>query len=154
MALQDVSHDPSVVNWLRQSGHGHLLDDRHQSTNYPSSAPAPIYSNDYRSSDPYSDLYQRSTSFAGAENFGSQPYDAQYKRDNFMRSSAQFLAPHASQPQYDIDVEVIKLTLNLRTCRIFFIIFACEFTHRTYDVIQIRVLYIDQHKMMSYINKE
>ena len=27
MPLHDVSHDPSMMDWLRQSGHGHLLDD-------------------------------------------------------------------------------------------------------------------------------
>ncbi|CAF2479362.1 unnamed protein product [Rotaria sp. Silwood2] len=41
MPLQDVSQDQAMIDWLRQSGHAHLLDERFLNTN-PSSSPPPL----------------------------------------------------------------------------------------------------------------
>jgi hypothetical protein len=42
MPLQDVSNDPSLIDWLRQSGHGGLLDDRQHFSNTSSSPAVPM----------------------------------------------------------------------------------------------------------------
>jgi hypothetical protein len=40
MPLQDVSDDQLMINWLRQSGHGHLIEDHvHRGQNKLSSSP-------------------------------------------------------------------------------------------------------------------
>jgi len=41
MPLQDVSDDQLMINWLRQSGHAHLLDDQLHHAN-PTSSPSPL----------------------------------------------------------------------------------------------------------------
>jgi hypothetical protein len=41
MPLQDVSNDPTMMDWLRQAGHGHLLDERIHNTNAASSSSPP-----------------------------------------------------------------------------------------------------------------
>jgi hypothetical protein len=41
MPLQDVSNDSTMMDWLRQAGHGHLLDERLPNTNATSSSPPP-----------------------------------------------------------------------------------------------------------------
>jgi hypothetical protein len=41
MPLQDVSNDHSMIDWLREAGHAHLLDERPQNTNTTSSSPPP-----------------------------------------------------------------------------------------------------------------
>ena len=57
MPLQDVSNDQLMINWLRQAGHGHLIDDRNAAaaaagaaapssppdTSYGQPAPSPNY---------------------------------------------------------------------------------------------------------------
>ncbi|CAF3370730.1 unnamed protein product [Rotaria socialis] len=40
MSLKDVSNDRLMIDWLRQAGHGHLLDERIQNTNFISSPPS------------------------------------------------------------------------------------------------------------------
>jgi hypothetical protein len=41
MPLQDVSNDQSMMDWLRQSGHGHLLDERSGNAINTSSSSSP-----------------------------------------------------------------------------------------------------------------
>ncbi len=41
MPLQDVSNDQTMISWLRQAGHAHLLDDQLQSGGNVSSPPPP-----------------------------------------------------------------------------------------------------------------
>jgi len=46
MPLQDVSNDSTMMDWLRQAGHGHLLDERiHNNNAASSSSPPPPPSN-------------------------------------------------------------------------------------------------------------
>jgi hypothetical protein len=41
MPLEDVSNDQTMISWLRQSGHSHLLDEQLRNTNTTSSSPPP-----------------------------------------------------------------------------------------------------------------
>ncbi len=45
MPLQDVSNDHTMINWLRESGHSHLLDEQHHNGNTTSSPPPTSSSN-------------------------------------------------------------------------------------------------------------
>jgi hypothetical protein len=39
MPMQDVSEDPSMINWLHQAGHGHLIEDQFRKAVNASSPP-------------------------------------------------------------------------------------------------------------------
>ena len=39
MPMQDVSEDPSMIHWLRQAGHGHLIEDQFRKAVNASSPP-------------------------------------------------------------------------------------------------------------------
>jgi hypothetical protein len=41
MPLQDVSDDHTMISWLRQTGHAHLLDEQHHNGDNVSSPPPP-----------------------------------------------------------------------------------------------------------------
>jgi hypothetical protein len=41
MPLQDVSNDQSMIGWLRQQGHGHLLDNQLHNASSTASPPSP-----------------------------------------------------------------------------------------------------------------
>jgi hypothetical protein len=101
MPLQDVSGDSSMIGWLRQSGHGHLLDERHQFSNISSSSPPPIIPAGYINTD----SQNRSASFHQNDNFNTQSYSPQHSPTNFISSPTQFIAPHMNQ-QLDMDIEV------------------------------------------------
>lgn len=104
MALHDVSQDSSMIGWLRQSGHGHLLEeDRYYSGAHASSAgvaaslppppppppPAPVHS------------YEQDVAYsARGQSYGYAPSPA-----NVVTSPTQFFAPHANY-HYDAEVEV------------------------------------------------
>jgi hypothetical protein len=47
MPLQDVSNDQAMINWLHQSGHGHLIDSRPQNSSYPSPPALPTQLGNY-----------------------------------------------------------------------------------------------------------
>ena len=92
MSLQDVSNDSSIAEWLRQSGHGHLLDNEHQFSKISSSAfqlenPSVFF-------DPQTD------------NHDPQSYDVQRGPSDCVSSPTQFLAPHTNQQQIDANIEV------------------------------------------------
>jgi len=76
MPLEDVSNDPSMVGWLRQAGHGHLLDEQRQYTNVPLSSPSPpIMSGGYSGTGTYGDSYNQSAAFSGVGNVNTQSYN-------------------------------------------------------------------------------
>jgi len=109
MPLQDVSSDPSMVGWLRQAGHGHLLDQQHQFSNIPPSAPSPpIIPSGQSGIDPYRGSYNPSASFSGIGNVNTQPYNYQQSPTNIISSPTQFFAPHMNQSYLDMDIEVKK----------------------------------------------
>ena len=97
MALQDVSHDSSMIGWLRHSGHGHLLEeDRHYSGAHVSSsilaAPPPAI--------PMHSYARDASYYARGQSYGYAP-----SLVNVVTSPTQFLAPHANY-HYDAEVEV------------------------------------------------
>ena len=47
MPLQDVSDDQTMISWLRQAGHAHLLDEQLRNANRGSSPPLPTQNNPY-----------------------------------------------------------------------------------------------------------
>jgi hypothetical protein len=136
MSLHDVSNDPSLIGWLRQAGHGHLLSDHqnhyanvglHQShyANVGLSSPSPpIISGGHSSVDPYIDSYNRSASYSGVDpytnsynrsasysgvaNFNTLSHNHQQSPTNFVSTPTQFFAPHMNQHQLDMDIEVKK----------------------------------------------
>ncbi len=113
MPLQDVSNDSSMIGWLRQSGHGHLLENQHQYANFspsvppplPPSPPPPIISSGYANTNSYGDSYNRAASFPQNINYNAQSYSGQHNPTNFVSSPSQFIAPHMN-PQIDLDIEV------------------------------------------------
>ncbi len=111
MPLQDVSSDSSMIGWLRQSGHGHLLDQQNQFSNIASSSPPPPISGGYSGTDPYANSYNHSASSPPNVNFNSQSYNLQQSPTNFISSPTQFIAPHMNQ-QFDMDIEVSKNNLQ------------------------------------------
>lgn len=106
MPLQDVSQDSSMLGWLRQSGHGHLLEDRQGTANLAHSPSAPIIRD--APTERVADFHRAdlSPSFARADNYQSQSYGYQPSAANFVHSPTQFLAPHMNQYQTDAEVEV------------------------------------------------
>jgi hypothetical protein len=67
MPLQDVSNDSSVIGWLRQAGHGHLIDENRRLANASSSiSPAINSSGGYSSTnvDGYHNSYNQSSSIS------------------------------------------------------------------------------------------
>lgn len=106
MPLQDVSQDSSMLGWLRQSGHGHLLEDRQGTRNIASPSSAPIMRDIPPARPveiPRADL---SPSFPRVDNFQSQSYGYQPNSANFVSSPTQFLAPNTNQYQFDSEVDV------------------------------------------------
>jgi hypothetical protein len=100
-----------MIGWLRQAGHGHLLENQHGYANFPSSAPPlspsspppPVISAGYSNTNPYGDLYNRAASFS--PNINTQSYGGQHSPTNFISSPSQFIAPNMN-PQIDMDIEV------------------------------------------------
>lgn len=121
MPLEDVSNDSSMIDWLRQSGHAHLLANQHEYSNRPSSAavgapaahpPAPplsssppIISGGFGNASYHQESYNRSGSFEHNNTVSAQSYGIQ-SPTNFISSPSQFLAPHVNNPQLDADIEV------------------------------------------------
>ena len=97
-----------MLGWLRQSGHGHLLEGRQGTANIAHSPSMPIM-RDFPPGRPAeisrADL---SPSFSRVDNFQSQSYGYQPNPANFVSSPTQFLAPHANQYQLDAEVDVSK----------------------------------------------
>jgi hypothetical protein len=74
MPLQDVSNDSSVIGWLRQAGHGHLIDENRRLANASSSiSPAINSSGGYSSTnvDGYHNSYNQSSSISPPINYSS-----------------------------------------------------------------------------------
>jgi hypothetical protein len=130
MPLQDVSNDPSLIDWLRQSGHGGLLDDRQHFSNTSSSPAVPMIGGTQTNIHPQSisfnqpQSYDRQgspqmNSFNQSQSYNrqqspqmnsfnqSQSYDRQYSPQNFISSPTQFHASNRDQ-QLDADIEVRK----------------------------------------------
>jgi len=125
MPLQDVSNDPSLIGWLRQAGHGHLLSEQSHYANVGVSSPSPpIISGGHTSVDPYIDSYNRSASYSGVDphidsynrsasysgvaNINTLSHTGQQNPTNFVSTPTQFFAPHMNQHQLDMDIEVRK----------------------------------------------
>ena len=126
MPLEDVSNDSSMIDWLQQAGHGHLLANQHGYSNTSSSAavgasassappplrpqlspsPPPIISGGYANENYRHDSYNRSGSPEQNNSFRSQMYGTQPSPTNFVSSPSQFLAPRMNNPQLDMDIEV------------------------------------------------
>ena len=121
MPLEDVSNDSSMIDWLRQSGHAHLLANQHEYSNRPASAavgvsathpPAPplspsppIISGAFGNANYHQESYNHSGSFEQNHTVNAQSYGLQ-SPTNFISSPSQFLAPHMNNPQLDADIEV------------------------------------------------
>ncbi|CAF3408894.1 unnamed protein product [Rotaria socialis] len=114
MSLQDVSNDSSMINWLHQAGHGHLVADQHRSAVMSPSTSAPIVTHNYDNTDRYGDLYNGAVSYAQADHLHGQSYGTQYRHEDFVSSPTQFLAPYSHQQSYDADVENLKRDPNTR----------------------------------------
>ena len=136
MPLQDVSNDHSMMDWLRQSGHGHLLDSGNHDNNYPppktsssSSPPPPLFgssgggSGNYGSSSPQMNIPNQSSTFPPTSNYGGagspllssgyfnpQSMDHQSSPLNLSSSPTQFLGSNMNQQQLDADIEVTHLS--------------------------------------------
>ena len=118
MPLQDVSNDSSMISWLQQAGHGHLLANQHGYAGVSSSAPLPpspppppIIPAGYSNATGYGNSYNHPTSFS--QNINTQSYGGQHSPVNFVSSPSQFIAPHMD-PQIDINIEVSS-NIILRT---------------------------------------
>lgn len=123
MPLEDVSTDSSMIDWLRQSGHAHLLANQHEYSNHSSSAAAvgvsaataahppplspspPIISSGFGNASYHQESYNRSGSFEQNNIVSAQSYGLQ-SPTNFVSSPSQFIAPHMNNPQLDADIEV------------------------------------------------
>ncbi|CAF0752235.1 unnamed protein product [Rotaria sp. Silwood1] len=81
MPLQDVSHDLAMIDWLRQSGHAHLLDERLLNANISSSPPPFNY--------PYGQTHSLSSPIPG-HNMG---YDSSGSPINPLNQSSSFHQP-------------------------------------------------------------
>lgn len=111
--VQDVSGDPSMLDWLRNAGHGHLLSQQNDYNNIPAHSPSPpIIPSGRISADPYGNSYNQSASFTGTGNANTQSYSHPQSPVNFGQSPTQFIAPHMNQP-YDADIEVKKSNIYL-----------------------------------------
>ena len=101
MPLQDVTNDPSMIDWLRQSGHAHLLDGQLYNTKatisalpsgnapfeqtvlspkYPPSStslpsPPSNFDNGQYTGNRQVDAFHQSTSFPQTDTHGSTAYD-------------------------------------------------------------------------------
>ncbi|CAF1453366.1 unnamed protein product [Rotaria sordida] len=117
MSLEDVSNDLSMVNWIRQCGHGHLLDEQIRPSRIASSIPPPIPPRNYNDIDPYCDSYHRSRSFSRYENFHTQSYNPPYRCNSFISSPAEFLAPRANRSHVDMDIDTMRCEPNTRVIR-------------------------------------
>lgn len=115
MPLQDVSQDSSMIDWLRQSGHAHLLaQDNHYSSAAVRTASPPIISGEYANAGQYNaSSHGGSASFVQADNYHTQAYHPQPSSANFVTSPTQFIAPH-NNPQLDMDIENLKRDPNTR----------------------------------------
>ena len=124
MPLEDVSNDSSMIGWLRQAGHGHLLENQQDYSNLASSAPPPSQPPHPQALSPSpppprisggygdTDQYNHSGSFAQHTNFNPQSYGTQQSPTNFVSSPSQFLAPHMNS-QLDIDIEVSAIHFSI-----------------------------------------
>ena len=95
MPLDDVSNDASMINWLRQAGHGHLLANQQASFN-GSLSPQPPMIRDI----------QQSAWFPSMNHYCNQPFDYHHGQGNAAPSPAQFFAPRSNMYEFDADVEV------------------------------------------------
>jgi hypothetical protein len=106
MPLQDVSQDSSMLGWLRQSGHGHLIEGPQGTGNLVHSPSAPIIRDFPAGGIANFHRADLSPSFARADNYQSHSYGYQQSSANVINSPTQFLAPQMQQYQYDAEVEV------------------------------------------------
>lgn len=92
--MQDVSEDPSMIHWLRQAGHGHLIEDQFRKAVNASSPPPsnPPYGQNTSPSNYPPQLtslsspppsQQLSTSFSGGFNMASPPLDTLNRSGSF-----------------------------------------------------------------------
>src|SRR4051812_16692249 len=118
MPLEDVSNDSSMIDWLQQSGHGHLLANQHGYSNISSSSaavgatiarpppplspsPPPMISAGYANANYHHDSYNRSGPIEQHTTVRPQSYPIQRSPTDFISSPSQFIAPHMNNPQLD-----------------------------------------------------
>ena len=130
MPMQDVSNDQSMINWLRQSGHAHLIDEHNEMTNMSSSVPQlssvnapydttgssstypqtvvsnaspdlPMFMRGYRPNVPADNMVNRSVSF----HRDASP-DPPVIPTHFAGSPTQIHSPTLNDPNLDISIEV------------------------------------------------
>ncbi|CAF1236494.1 unnamed protein product [Adineta steineri] len=87
MPLQDVTNDPSMIGWLRQAGHSHLLNDQNQYANSSSSPSLPIIPAGRASVDPYHNSFNRSSSHSQVVNFNNLSNDQHPNSRQFVSST-------------------------------------------------------------------
>ncbi|CAF0747048.1 unnamed protein product [Adineta ricciae] len=75
MPLQDVSNDSSMIDWLRQAGHGHLIAKDQQYSNISTSASLPSFPHTVNNDELYRSSQNRSTTFGQVANFNKESYD-------------------------------------------------------------------------------
>ena len=132
MPLQDVSEDQLMINWLRQAGHGHLIEDHHPNHNVSPpiaasmSAPAPTTS---LSSPPLLDHLTHTGSFQRTDHtppltYGragmsppspppSSGFNQRQSPLNFDSPPSAFISPNMNDQQLDHTIEVMKkISLN------------------------------------------
>ncbi|CAF0729705.1 unnamed protein product [Rotaria sordida] len=81
MPLQDVSNDPTMIDWLRQSGHAHVLDERLLNPNVSASPP------------PFNIPYGQSTSLSSPIHGFNMGYTSSSPQINSVNRSSSFLQP-------------------------------------------------------------
>jgi hypothetical protein len=136
MPLQDVSDDQTMIGWLRQAGHSHLLDEQPHNANtmspqlsaasppnYPPpttslSSPPPLFGGGHNSSNSLLNMFNPTASYnpgigspsppiiPQTTQFGGLPFGQQSSPLHFTASPTQFLAPNMNQQQLDMDIEV------------------------------------------------
>ncbi|CAF0789066.1 unnamed protein product [Adineta ricciae] len=144
MPLQDISNDSSAIDWLRQTGHGHLIAKDQQFANISTSTSLPSFPHTVINDELYRSSQNRSTTYGQVVNFNKESYDhhdnarhytslsppppmipsgcasaSPYHHSydghyNSLPSSTQFQAPYISQFQTDADIEHMKCDPNTR----------------------------------------
>ncbi|UJR10079.1 hypothetical protein I4U23_014301 [Adineta vaga] len=72
MPLQDVSNDSSMLDWLREAGHGHLINKTHQYSNISTSASLPTIPRNCSSDELYHASQNRSTAYGQVASFNKE----------------------------------------------------------------------------------
>lgn len=76
MPLQDVSNDSSMIEWLRQAGHGHLIAKDQHYSNISTSTSLPSFPHTANNDELYRSSQNRSTTFGQVASFNKESYDS------------------------------------------------------------------------------